>query len=151
MPSPYDIVMKTRASIYFLIAALASMQTLSPSAATHAPGKHGSSTSCAPTPRPSPKDVSVSGTVTSLAAYPRQPFDFAGRTGTIVFDVSNDSQGTHMAWPELWVTDQPVPDPFVHEGPGGQPRNGFGIRFAGCDNGSDWRTTLGRHGQRRLQ
>lgn len=35
------------------------------------------------------------GTVTTLAMYPKQPFDFAGRTGTISFDVSNDSHGTH--------------------------------------------------------
>ena len=31
------------------------------------------------------------GTVTTLAMYPKQPFDFAGRTGTVSFDVSNDS------------------------------------------------------------
>jgi hypothetical protein len=81
--------------------------------------------------------VNDGGTVTSLAMYPRQPFDFAGRTGTITFDVSNDSQGSHAAWPELWVTDQPVPDPFTHEGSWlSQPRNGFGIRFAGCSSGT---------------
>ena len=33
------------------------------------------------------------------------------------------------------MTDQPVPDPFVHEAAWqSQPRNGFGIRFAGCTN-----------------
>jgi hypothetical protein len=36
---------------------------------------------------------------TVLATYPRQPFDFAGRTGTVEFDVSNNSQGPHAAWP----------------------------------------------------
>jgi hypothetical protein len=41
------------------------------------------------------------GTVTVLAMYPKQPFDFAGRTGTIGFDISNDTHGTHAAWPEL--------------------------------------------------
>jgi hypothetical protein len=77
--------------------------------------------------------VNDGGDVTSLAMYPRQPFNFAGRTGTIVFDVSNDSGGTHTAWPELWVSDQPVPDPFLHEASWhSTPRNGFGIRFAGC-------------------
>ena len=60
--------------------------------------------------------VNDGGTVTSLAMYPKQPFDFAGRTGTIAFDVSNDTQGSHAGWPELWVSDQPVPDPFTHEG-----------------------------------
>jgi hypothetical protein len=77
--------------------------------------------------------VNDGGGVTSLAMYPRQPFDFAGRTGTIVFTVSNDTQGSHSAWPELWVTDQPVPDPFTHEASWQSlPRNGFGVRFAGC-------------------
>src|SRR5579871_3786241 len=77
------------------------------------------------------------GTVTSLALYPKQPFDFAGRTGKIVFDVSNDSQGSHSAWPELWVTDQPVPAPFAHESTFLElPRNGLGVRFAGFTNSS---------------
>jgi hypothetical protein len=77
--------------------------------------------------------VNDGGGVTSMAMYPKQPFNFAGRTGTIVFDVSNNSQGSHASWPELWVTDQPTPDPFTHEGSWvSLPRNGFGIRFAGC-------------------
>jgi hypothetical protein len=81
--------------------------------------------------------VEDTGNVTSLSMYPRQPFDFAGRTGTITFDVSNDTQGIHGAWPELWVTDQPVPDPFVHTATFySVPRNGFGIRFAGCTDGN---------------
>ena len=46
--------------------------------------------------------------------YPKQPFDFAGKTGTVSFDVSNDTQGTHAAWPEFWLTDIPVPTPFNH-------------------------------------
>jgi hypothetical protein len=79
--------------------------------------------------------VNDGGTVTALAMYPKQPFDFAGRTGIIAFDVSNDSQGSHAAWPELWMSDQPVPVPFIHEGLGNLPQNGFGIRFAGCSSG----------------
>ena len=55
------------------------------------------------------------GTVTSLAMYPKQPFDFTGRTGKIVFDVSDDSGGMHTAWPELWLSDM--------------PKSGFGIRL----------------------
>jgi hypothetical protein len=72
------------------------------------------------------------GTVTALTMYPKQPFNFAGRTGTISFDVSNDTQGTHGAWPELWVTDTPRPAPFLHfEDVGGSiPANAFGIRLA---------------------
>lgn len=65
-----------------------------------------------------------------LAMYPKQPFDFAGRTGTVSFDVTNDTQGTHAAWPEFWITDLPIPAPFTHFGSWNAiPRHGFGIRF----------------------
>lgn len=75
---------------------------------------------------------SGAGTVTSLAMYPKQPFDFAGRTGKIVFDVSDDSGGSHTAWPELWVTSAPTPDPFAHLSSWQSlPQNGFGIRLDG--------------------
>ena len=69
--------------------------------------------------------------VTSLAMYPKQPFDIAGRIGTVTFDVSDDSHGTHRAWPEFWYTDQPVPAPFTHfSSLQSVPKNGFGVRFA---------------------
>jgi hypothetical protein len=72
--------------------------------------------------------------VSTLAIYPKQPFDFAGRTGTVAFDVTNDSYGTHAYWPEFWLTDQPTPAPFEHGGPPcdlcSLPRNGLGIAFA---------------------
>jgi hypothetical protein len=75
--------------------------------------------------------VNDDGDVTSLAMYPKQPFDIAGRTGTIAFDVSDDTHGTHRAWPELWYTDQPVPVPFTHfDSLQSVPRNGVGVRFA---------------------
>jgi hypothetical protein len=77
--------------------------------------------------------------VTSLAMYPKQPFDISGgRTGTIAFDVSDDSNGNHTVWPELWWADQPVPVPFVHESSlQSVPANGFGVRFAGvCEANS---------------
>jgi hypothetical protein len=62
--------------------------------------------------------------------YPKQPFDFAGRTGTVSFDVSNDSHGTHSAWPEFWMSDLPVPTPFNHfDSWQALPQNGFGVRF----------------------
>ena len=71
------------------------------------------------------------GGVTVLAMYPKQPFDFAGRTGTIGFDVSNDTHGTHAAWPEFWMTDKPVPAPFNHfDSWIAFPQHGFGVRFA---------------------
>ncbi|HEY2345688.1 MAG TPA: hypothetical protein VGH80_07380 [Xanthomonadaceae bacterium] len=69
--------------------------------------------------------------VTSLAMYPKQPFDIAGRMGIISFEVSDDSHGNHRAWPELWYTDQPLPAPFTHfSSLQSVPRNGFGVRFA---------------------
>jgi hypothetical protein len=71
--------------------------------------------------------------VTVLAMYPKQPFDFAGRTGTISFDVTNDTTGSHGAWPEFWLTDLPIPAPSTHLIPCDMctvPRNGLGIRFS---------------------
>lgn len=71
-------------------------------------------------------------TVTTLAMYPKQPFDFAGRTGVVAFDVSNDTMGTHDAWPEFWMSSLPVPAPFSHfESWISLPQDGFGVRFAG--------------------
>jgi len=93
--------------------------------------------------------VSDAGTVTSLAMYPKQPFDFAGRTGTIALDVSNDTHGSHAAWPELWITDQPVPAPFAHEASlQALPRSEFGIRLAGCTDttGQENTCSLGSDG-----
>jgi len=87
------------------------------------------------------------GDVVSLGMYAKQPFDFAGRTGTVSFDVSNDSSGIHSVWPEFWMSDLPVPDPFAHLGSWiALPANGFGVRFANavqagmqgeCPNGNN--------------
>jgi hypothetical protein len=87
------------------------------------------------------------GNVTTLAMYPKQPFDFAGRTGVVSFDVSNDSHGTHSAWPEFWMSNLPVPTPFNHfDTWEALPQHGFGIRFASvagagqlgqCPNGNN--------------
>ncbi len=78
------------------------------------------------------------GGVTGLAIYPKQPFDIANRTGTVSFNVSDDSQGSHAAWPEFWYSDQPVPTPKKHEDSFlSVPRNGLGIRFANCPLGPD--------------
>lgn len=87
------------------------------------------------------------GSVTALAIYPKQPFDFAGRTGTVSFDVSNDTAGTHAAWPEFWLTDLPIPAPYSHfDTWKAFPANGFGIRFSAsadpntygsCPNGNN--------------
>jgi hypothetical protein len=87
------------------------------------------------------------GGVTTLSMYPKQPFDFEGRTGTVSFDVSNDSHGTHAAWPEFWITNLPVPTPFNHfDSWQSLPQHGFGIRFSAsvaaggygaCPNGNN--------------
>jgi len=65
------------------------------------------------------------------AMYPKQPFDIAGRTGTVVFDVSADSEGGHAAWPEFWWTDQPVPAPHAPDlsALAPYPRNSFGFEI----------------------
>jgi hypothetical protein len=69
--------------------------------------------------------VTDGGATTTLGMYPRQPFDIGGgRTGTVVFDVSADSQCTHCAWPAFVYTDQPVPAPYNGQG---APRNSFGF------------------------
>ena len=62
--------------------------------------------------------------------YAKQPFDNAGRTGTVVFDVSADSQDAHAAVPEFWWTDEPVPAPHASlpsQAPYGRNSFGFSI------------------------
>jgi hypothetical protein len=77
-----------------------------------------------------PTGVFDAGGVTTIAMYLKQPFDFAGRTGSVSFDVSNDSHGTHSAWPEFWMSNLPVPAPFSHFDSGlSLPQHGFGVRF----------------------
>jgi hypothetical protein len=86
-----------------------------------------------------PTGVFDNGGVTTLAMYPKQPFDFAGRTGTVSFDVSNDTQGTHAAWPEFWVSDLPIPAPFTHlDSWESLPQNGLGVRFAAQVGPGQW-------------
>jgi hypothetical protein len=77
------------------------------------------------------------GNVTSFAQYPKQPFDFAGRTGIVSFDVGDDTQGSHMAWPEFVLTDLPVPAPGdQHAGINDFAANSFGVSMAeDCRNG----------------
>ena len=79
-----------------------------------------------------PTGAYEAGGVTVLAMYPKQPFDFAGRTGTVSFEVSNDTQGSHGAWPEFWMTNLPVPAPFAHfDSWAALPQFGLGIRSDG--------------------
>jgi hypothetical protein len=93
-----------------------------------------------------PAGCNQCGGVFVLAMYPKQPFDFAGRTGAVSFDVSNDSHGIHAAWPEFWLTSLPVPIPFYHGGAVPLPQHGLGVRFAAsvvanqyglCPNGNN--------------
>jgi hypothetical protein len=74
-----------------------------------------------------------------LAMYPRQPFNFAGRTGTVVFGMSDNTQGGHAAWPAFAITDQPVPAPYSDTlaGMTDYPRNSVGVSFgSACVRGS---------------
>jgi hypothetical protein len=67
--------------------------------------------------------------------YPKQPFDIAGRTGTVVFDVSADAIGPHSSWPEFWWTDQPVPAPGANipaQKPYAQNSIGYSIASDRC-------------------
>ncbi|MCU1503413.1 MAG: hypothetical protein JWM12_2767, partial [Ilumatobacteraceae bacterium] len=79
---------------------------------------HNACANGAPTPPPADAQIcngqyveslNDGGSVATINAYPKQPFSFAGRTGTVVFDVSADSEGTHAAWPEFVITGEPVP------------------------------------------
>jgi hypothetical protein len=72
--------------------------------------------------------------VTVLAMYPKQPFDIANRTGTVVFDVSDNTQGSHGSWPEFWYTDKPVPAPLDHNDDWlALPKDGLNIQMnASC-------------------
>lgn len=77
----------------------------------------------------------------------RQPFDFAGRTGKIVFDAQGYST---LGWISLEVTDEPTGVPsygtFVNDEGGVFPKNGFEIQFSDtCGMGGEptvfgWRT-----------
>lgn len=86
--------------------------------------------------------VDDGGNQTVLAMYPRQPFDIAGRTGVVAFDVGDDTGGGHTAWPAVVYSDQPVPAPYGNA-PAIQdrPRDSIGVSFAGlCGAGSPCRS-----------
>lgn len=76
----------------------------------------------------------------------RQPFDFAGRTGTIAFDAEAHAS---LGWISLDVTEDPVPvpsysigpAPFVNQEGGATPKNGFALQFNG-DQGGVLRTVV---------
>lgn len=49
-----------------------------------------------------------------LSARIRQPFDFAGRTGTIQWEGDVRTSGSHGWWVETWITEDPIPGPNFH-------------------------------------
>jgi hypothetical protein len=63
----------------------------------------------------------------------RQPFDFAGRTGKVVFDAEGYNVGL-LGWISLEVTEEPIPAPSftLQENfeNGSVPRNGVEIQFS---------------------
>lgn len=64
----------------------------------------------------------------------RQPFDFTGRTGTIVFEVDakrNKGFDGHGWWTEFWITKDPAPLPY-HGAPtvGAYPTDAIGFQIA---------------------
>ena len=77
-------------------------------------------------------DGGTGGTLSILAMYPRQPFDIAGRTGTAVFSATDDTEGSHGAWPTWVYTSQPVPAPY-----GFLPPQVCATLTANCSQGAD--------------
>lgn len=77
------------------------------------------------------------GNYTLDAARIRQPFDFTNRTGTISFSVDAVTRGGHSWWPEVVISQDPIPG--AHEEKPGEetrPRNGVAIEFSRmCGNG----------------
>jgi hypothetical protein len=75
----------------------------------------------------------------------RQPFDFAGRTGKIVFDAEAVGGGL-LGWVSVEVTEDPISvpsfsigqgaNPYSNDEGGVLPRNGFEIQLNGSQGGS---------------
>ena len=62
---------------------------------------------------------------------PNQAFDFAGRTGNIVFDVDAATGGALDKWVSVYITDEPVNGAHsLQHTTGLQPNNGVGVEFA---------------------
>jgi hypothetical protein len=72
----------------------------------------------------------------------RQPFDFAGRTGTIVFDVDATVESGLIGWTSIEVVEDPTNVPtfaleFDNDEDAAAPRNGIELQFQnGCLNGA---------------
>lgn len=74
---------------------------------------------------------------TSLRA--RRPFDFAGRTGKVVFDVDAFTIGTLFGWVSVEITEDPTPVPsfgiYANTEGGSIPRNALEVQIANTCNG----------------
>jgi hypothetical protein len=74
----------------------------------------------------------------------RQPFDFGGRTGKIVFDAEARVQSPLVGWTSIDVTEDPIDAPSFAVGSEGTqnnegslvPKNGFGLQFQDNCNGT---------------
>jgi hypothetical protein len=70
----------------------------------------------------------------------RQPFDFAARSGTIVFDATATPYGGLFGWPSVEITEDPIAVPsfakFINDEGGVIPKNALEIQFAGSCAGS---------------
>ena len=80
-----------------------------------------------------------------LAMQPKQPFDIAGRTGTVVFEVSDNTQGPHGAWPEVWYTDTAAAAPN-DDGPSGinaSPHDALGLQLNDTGSCAAGQVTVG--------
>ena len=90
--------------------------------------------------------VNDGGSVANLDTYPKQPFDFTGRTGKVTFDVSADSDGSHGAWPEFLITDKPIPGARLRRLRRQSCRcaiNSVGFALDGCTSGPGGTTGVG--------
>jgi hypothetical protein len=75
----------------------------------------------------------------------RQPFDFAARTGTIVFDGTASPYGGLFAWVSVEVTEDPIAVPsyekYLNDEGGVLPKNAFEVQFAASCGGSGAQAT----------
>jgi len=65
-----------------------------------------------------------------------------------VFDLGMNSQGTHAAWPEFIITDEPVPGARFSVSGGTPPHavNSIGMSFDGCGGGCIGRMYMSKNG-----
>jgi hypothetical protein len=77
----------------------------------------------------------------------RQPFDFQGRTGRIVFDVDAASESVLDTWIAVDITQDPAPATTFRElenyEPGPLPRNGLMLKWTEVCGSNSQRITLG--------